>query len=825
MVQKKQFPYHTKPTPNPLYLSIYAGLRPRPQYCHIQTMPYRSLKLLFLLLLLCSRLAHAQDPAKKGLLTVSEKLSSTDHILLNGEWEFYWQQLLDSNHQIPARPDVYSTLPQLWENISISGKQLPSQGYASYRLKLVLPKKLQQQVALIIPDFYTSYKLLVNGKTEAAEGRVGRTEATSEPHWSGQLALLRNLKDTNELILQVSNFAHAKAGISKNIEFGHTAYMVQRYKRNLGQDIFLGGCLFMGAIFFFALFFFSRSEKAIFYFALFCLVYSYRIMGSDYYALHNIFPNLSFFLTLRLEYITLCLGSAFFVMYIRGIYPEEDNLLISYLLILISMGYAGIIAVTPTVVFTSYVDYYLFILLLYIIYGIVIFVRAWKNKRPGAKYGIWSCVVAASLFVYVITNYFNIIPHYELFEMVCFILFFFFQSLILSNQSSYKLTQAKEEAEKGLKTKSQFLSTMSHEIRTPLNAVIGIAQLLQKDNRNLTEQQKEYVDTLSFSGNNLMVIVNDILDYGKLDANMMQLETVPISLKELATKICRGFKKTAGDKNIELLLEIDERIPPHVSGDPTRSSQVFVNLLSNAIKFTDKGHVKFKLRRIDVGNSANCTVEFSIEDTGIGICGQKLPLIFEPFTQADSSTSRSYGGTGLGLAIVRNILKLQGVTLLVKSEPGKGSIFSFVQTFPIIKVLDQQADKPLTIDEEKKAFAGKTILLAEDNSVNVLVARKLLEKWGIHTDVAVNGKEAVEKFNPLRHSLVLMDLNMPEMDGYQAARAIRNENKEVPIIALTANIAEEVSSDVLKSGMNFILTKPFSQQDLKNTLIRYIKTG
>ncbi|MFZ1527873.1 MAG: response regulator [Ferruginibacter sp.] len=788
-------------------------------------MPYRPLKLLFLLLLLCSKILHAQEPAKKGWLTVTENFSPKDHMLLNGEWEFYWQQLLDSSHKFPARPDAYSTLPQLWEDISINGKQLPPQGYASYRLKLILPKKLQNQAALIVPDFYTSYKLLVNGKQEAAEGLVGTSKETSEPHWNGQIALLRNLKDTNELVLQVSNFVHAKGGVSKNIELGSSSYMVQRYKRNLGQDIFLGGCLFMGAIFFFALFFFSRSEKPILYFAIFCLVYSYRIMGSDYYALHNIFPGLSFFLTLRLEYITLCLGSAFFIMYIRGIYPEEDNLLISYLLILISMGYAAIIAVTPTIVFTNYVDYYLFLLLLYIIYGIVIFIRAWKNKRPGAKYGIWSCVVAASLFIYVITNYFNLIPHFKLFELVCFILFFFFQSLILSNRSSYKLTQAKEEAEKGLKTKSQFLSTMSHEIRTPLNAVIGISQLLQKDNKNLTEQQKEYVDTLSFSGNNLMVIVNDILDYGKLDANMMQLETVPMSLKELATKICRGFKKTADDKHIELLLEIDERIPPHIGGDPTRSSQVFVNLLSNAIKFTDKGHVKFKLRRIDVGNSGNCTVEFTVEDTGIGICGNKLPLIFEPFTQADSSTSRSYGGTGLGLSIVKNILKMQGVTLLVKSEPGKGSHFSFVQTFPIVKVLEQQADKQLSLDEEKNSFAGKAVLLAEDNSVNVLVARKLLEKWGIHTDVAVNGKEAVEKFNPSRHSLVLMDLNMPEMDGYEAARTIRNSNKDIPIIALTANIAEEVSSDVLKSGMNFILTKPFSQQDLKNTLIKYIKAG
>jgi signal transduction histidine kinase/CheY-like chemotaxis protein len=779
---------------------------------------------LFCWLLLAPVIVWAQPTptAIKGWLDLRQANLQQNTITLSGEWEFYWQQLANNSGALPQRPDTYSKLPQLWNNISINGHAIPAQGYATYRLRIVLPAGHAAPAALLVPDFYTAYRLYANGNLLASDGKVGTSKDSSYPHWSSQLVKLPNNADTLELLLQVCNFVHAKGGCMKLIQLGNYDRLQKRQQQHMAQDIFLGGCLFMGAIFFLGLFVFHRSEKTILYFALFCLMYSYRIVGTEIYTLHNIFPSLDFYFTLRLEYITLCLGVSFFILYVRNLYPLEGRTVISKILLGVSIAYAILALITPVRIFTSVINYFIIVLVFYIGYAILIFIKAWRNNRPGAKYGIWSGGVIAVLFLFSISSYFGVLPLFKITELFGYIAFFFLQSLILSYRSSYRLNQAREAAEKGLKAKTQFLSTMSHEIRTPLNAVIGIAQLLQKDNKNLSPQQQEYIDALDFSGNSLLAIVNDILDYGKLDANKLRIELLPMNLREIATKVTAGFIKSAEDKQIALLLHVDSNIPESLLGDPTRTTQVLFNLMSNAVKFTKKGSVKLILQRTGNPSNNHCTVHFSVVDTGIGINPEKLQLIFEPFTQADSSTSRSYGGTGLGLAICKNILEMQGLSLQVSSEKDKGSVFSFVQTFLIASVQTPIAE-PLPLTENGQLFANKNVLLVEDNTMNVMIARHLLEKWGITTDVAVNGQEAVDMFDKQKHHLVLMDLHMPVMDGYEAARNIRSTNTTVPIIALTANVAEDVETEVQLSGMNGLITKPFKQDELKEILMKYLR--
>lgn len=780
---------------------------------------------LFCLMLLAPVMVWAQPApmATKGWLDLRQNNMQQSIVSLSGEWEFYWQRLVDGNNALPQQPDTYSKLPQLWNDIHIQGRSIPSQGYATYRLRVVLPPGHAAPAGLLVPDFYTAYRLYANGQLVASDGQVGTSKDSSYPHWSSKVAMLPNNRDTLELLLQVCNFIHAKGGCMKLIQLGSYEQLQKRLQQYMAQDIFLGGCLFMGAIFFLGLFVFHRSEKAILYFALFCLMYSYRIMGTEIYTLHNIFPWLDFYATLRLEYITLCLGVSFFILYVRNLYPMEGRTVISKILLGVSIAYAVVALLAPVHIFTSVINYFIIVLVFYIGYAILIFIKAWRNNRPGAKYGIWSGGVIAVLFLFSISSYFGVLPMFKITELFGYITFFYLQSLILSYRSSYRLNQAREAAEKGLQAKTQFLSTMSHEIRTPLNAVIGIAQLLQKDNHNLSPQQQEYIDALDFSGNNLLAIVNDILDYSKIDANKLRIELLPMNLREIVTRVSAGFKKSAADKQIDLLLEIDNRIPLVLLGDPIRTTQVLYNLMSNAMKFTKKGSVKLALKRTDNNSSNHCTIHFSVADTGIGISPEKLQLIFEPFTQADSSTSRSYGGTGLGLAICKNILEMQGLSLQVSSEKDKGSVFSFIQTFTIVNIQEPVTPPPPQPIDNDQPFANKHILLVEDNTMNVMIARHLLEKWGITTDVAVNGKESVEMFDAQKHQLVLMDLHMPVMDGYEAARHIRSINTSVPIIALTANVAEDVETEVQQSGMDALITKPFKQHELKDVLIKYLR--
>jgi CheY-like chemotaxis protein len=273
---------------------------------------------------------------------------------------------------------------------------------------------------------------------------------------------------------------------------------------------------------------------------------------------------------------------------------------------------------------------------------------------------------------------------------------------------------------------------------------------------------------------------------------------------------------------LELL--IDGRLKKKLMGDPTRTSQVINNLVHNAVKFTQKGTVMLSISA-DCFNERSVTVTVKVEDTGIGIRQDKQLIIFDRFTQADSSTSRSYGGTGLGLAITKRILELQGVQLKLESEPGKGSVFYFTQTFAlhIEDILEKKEN--VDFDQHADLLQGLSILLVEDNPLNVLVAQTILEGRGANIDVATNGQEALDKFDTLKHKLILMDLHMPVLDGYKATEQLRRNGETLPIIALTASAPKEVESEAYASGLNDIVVKPFNPDDLYRIILHYVNTA
>lgn len=755
--------------------------------------------------------------ARKGVLDLRYVNLNDQSISISGECAFYWRRLVKPGDTITATPD-YVSYPSLWNKIRLHGQTLPAEGYATYSLTIILPKN-RPQLALLMPDVYCSYRLYINDSLLLSNGRPDTSVQNAIPFWSTQTATLPTATDTLHLLLQVANFWHTKGGTYKHPVIGKGNTLNLQLQRDKAYDLLLAGCLFMGGLFFFGFYAFGSRDKAILYFSIFCIVYSYRMIGTSLYVLHSIFPDLSWFITIRIEYLSLTLGVALFARYFQSVYPKDANRYIVNGVLWICLFYSLLIVTTPPWMFTKGIMPFLGVMFLYIGFAFYSCIRAVQYKRVGAVFALMSCGVMLMVFLIINLHYFQVVSTEKWIVFTGYVLFFFLQSLVLSHRFAYTLKKAADEAEQGLKTKTEFLSTMSHEIRTPLNVVIGMTHLLLRNTPR--KDQEKNLNVLLFSANNLLSIVNDILDYNKIEAGKINFEMIPMDIGSIAQYITGGLSSKAVEKNITLNTEIDPLLTRKIIGDPTRTSQVIYNLVHNAIKFTEQGTVLLSVQAEKITDD-KATLTVRISDTGIGIEPEKQQLIFDRFTQADSSTSRSYGGTGLGLAITKRILELQGVELNLKSELGKGSVFYFTQTYSLSNELANQDEQDGKFDVSEKQLQGISILVVEDNPFNIMVAQSLLERSGAFVEVATNGEEALEKIQPGKYRLVLMDLNMPVMDGFEATRRLRARGVTLPVIALTASLPAEVEEDVQSAGLTDIVVKPFNPDELFRVILKYV---
>ncbi|MCJ7447789.1 MAG: PAS domain S-box protein [Bacteroidales bacterium] len=384
------------------------------------------------------------------------------------------------------------------------------------------------------------------------------------------------------------------------------------------------------------------------------------------------------------------------------------------------------------------------------------------------------------------------------------------------------LIVARQKAEEAAQSKQLFMSTMSHEIRTPLNEVIGITNLLLQSSPR--EDQMDFIKTLRFSGNHLLTLVNDVLDYNKMESGKIIFEQTQFNLNDFLDEIMRSYSFRSKAKNLEFEIKRTDDLPVEVIGDPIRLNQILSNLLSNALKFTNHGGITVIIRELERKDS-HSRIEFSVHDTGIGIPKEKHAAIFESFTQAAPDTTRHFGGTGLGLAICKKLIELQGGEITVDSEPGQGSTFIFSISFTIpdkgTRSLSGEAAETFT------GLEGKKILVAEDNKINFFVANKFLQGWGVTVTQAENGQLALEALEKEDYDLILMDLHMPVMDGIEATRIIRNsENpriKNIPIVALTAAIMSGNQEKIDELNINDYVLKPFRPHDLFKRIRKHIR--
>ena len=392
-----------------------------------------------------------------------------------------------------------------------------------------------------------------------------------------------------------------------------------------------------------------------------------------------------------------------------------------------------------------------------------------------------------------------------------------------------EMESARNQAEAANHAKDDFLAVMSHEIRTPLNGVLGMAQLLMQT--SLTEKQRTYLANLQISGETLMAVINNVLDFSKIESGKLELEALDFNLEETLDKLAVSLAHTAAEKSLEFRIDPASEIPPMLIGDPVRLDQVLLNLLGNAIKFTQTGRVVLNVRLLEE-SLHSVRLEFAVRDTGIGISDEQQAQLFKPFSQADSSINRKYGGSGLGLTISQRLVRAMGGEISVASQPGQGSTFSFALTFERSakengQVMTQARSAQISPAQVLQTLRGGRILVVEDNAINRLVAKDMLKSLGLLAFMSASGEQALTMVQEEHFDAILMDIQMPGLDGYQTTAHIRSHPglnpRAIPIIAMTANAQDSDRRKALEAGLNDYLAKPINLTQLANVLARWVK--
>ncbi|MGK5093205.1 SpoIIE family protein phosphatase [Deltaproteobacteria bacterium TL4] len=786
--------------------------------------------------------------AEKGILDLSHWNFEQDGMVpLEGEWEFYWMRLLtpeDFEKQRTIPPPIFMQLTKVWNGTLVDGKPLGGEGYATYRLQIKVPTN--KRYAIKTKDIATAFKMWVLHKT-FGNGVVGTTKETMIPQTLPIVAPFETETGIVNLVIQVSNFYHRNGGFSDKISLGTAAQVQWNHDQFLGLDIFIIGALGIMGLYHLGLFFLRRQDPSPLYFGLVCLLLSLRSALTGERLLVQIFTDFSWEWFLTMNYLTFILPTPCFWFYIRHLYPAECSIRLGKWVSALTGLLALIVLFTPPLIFSHTAPPARILIMVSGLYLVYVLILAWMHKRE------YAVLMWVGMSVLVISTINDILYGYQILltgHTFSYALFFFvfIQSFILAKRfsnafvivetqaeelkrSDETLRQALNQLQKLDQLKDEFLANTSHELRTPLNGIIGLSEnLLDGIGGKPTPVQTENLSLIVQSGKRLANLVNDILDLSKIKNDELQLNLQSVDIQNLTNLVLTLSRPLLNKKPVVLRSEISDHLPLVVA-DENRFQQILLNLVGNAIKFTHLGEIRVR------AEEREGSIWISVSDTGIGIPEDKQKIIFFPFEQVDSSQNRIYGGTGLGLNVAKKLVELHGGEILVDSTVGVGSTFSFN-----LKIADDQRllphhhlEIPKAIDENREqviqesapiaeisrisnqAFPKqKTILVVDDEPVNVQVLRNHLHLQNYRVLTAGDGYEALEIIDREQPDMIVLDLMMPRMNGYEVTRKIRQTyNPEaLPIVMLTAKNQLGDLVEGFECGINDYLTKPFRKQEL-----------
>lgn len=764
-----------------------------------------------------------------GVLDLSAvDLKNTVAVRLDGEWEFYWRDLLEPTdftaRQALAAPVAYTLVPNTWDNTVVDNEKLDGHGYATYRLTIKVPES-SDVIALQVPTIFSAHKMWVNGKLIHEEGVVGKSAEESIPRYYTKVIPLKPINGQIELVIQVANFLHYRGGIWESVWLGGYDRLINAYERSVLFDLGTLGVLFSMGLLHTIFYFIRKQEKAALYFGAFCLLFSVRTLVAGNILLARFADSFSQEIILKIEYLVIYLGFAMYAGFVNSLFPATMPRLGWRIILGVSLAESLLVVMTPARIFSQMLLPYQLFMVLSILGLVYVLAKASLEKNRAALLIAISSLVG---FVCVVND---ILYFYEqasidgLYRLALLVLVFT-QATVLLQRFADAFSEVKSLNEKLLsmdKFKDDFLANVTHELLTPVHGATGFVESVLSSTDaegRLTSQEKDSLKTVVSINRRLANLVGDIQDYQKLKHNSIVLDITNVNLDnaaDLVVSICRILAK---GKEVTLRNEIPGDI--FVRADEHRLQQILFNLVENAVKFTPSG-------QITVGAAVRGQVaEITVRDTGIGIPAGELAAIFDPYVQAHV-TDTSFRGTGLGLSITKRLIEMHGGEIRVESAVGEGSRFIF--TLPCgEKTPVPEKDAGTDAAEEAPVAAADaprhagTILIADDEPVNLRVLESQLTARGYRVVKAYSGAEALRLIRPDRFDLVILDVMLPELSGYEVCRTIRSEYTlaELPVLIVTVKNKTDDIVMALECGANDYLAKPFDSKELiarVNTLI------